>query len=159
LRVFAQRVDTGARGVAAAVAALLQRELDTGVTSQAYYAGFQGRAERIKDEFLAFLIEAKRSGRRVGAYGAAAKGNTLLNYAGVRRDLIPWVVDRNPAKQGKYLPGSRIPIVDEAHLRAQRPDLIIILPWNLSAEVTAQLAYARDWGARFVQAVPELTIR
>lgn len=159
LRVFAQRLDTGVRGVTPAVSALLQREIDSGVTSQVYYAGFQARADRIKNEFLAFLIEAKRSGRKVGAYGAAAKGNTLLNYAGVRPDLIPWVVDRNPAKQGKYLPGSRIPIVDEAHLRAQRPDLIIILPWNLSAEVTEQLAYARDWGAKFVQAVPELTIR
>jgi SAM-dependent methyltransferase len=159
LRVFAQRLDTGKRDVTAAVPEVLQREAAAGMTSAAYYAGFQARADRVKNDFLSFLIQAKRDGRKVGAYGAAAKGNTLLNYAGVRSDLLPWVVDRNPAKQGKYLPGSRIAIVSEAHLRAERPDLIVILPWNLSAEVTAQLAYARDWGAKFVQAVPELTIR
>jgi hypothetical protein len=159
LRVFAQRLDTGTRDVTAAVAEVLQREAAAGMTSAAYYAGFQARANRVKDDFLSFLIQAKRDGRKVGAYGAAAKGNTLLNYAGVRSDLLPWVVDRNPAKQGKFLPGSRIPIVSEAHLNAERPELIVILPWNLSAEVTGQLAYARDWGAKFVQAVPELTIR
>ena len=90
----------------------------------------------------------------MAAYGAAAKGNTLLNYAGVRPDLLPFVVDRNPAKQGKFMPGSRIPIVDEAHLRARRPDYVLILPWNLQDEVMAQLAYVREWGGRFVVRSP-----
>ena len=94
----------------------------------------------------------------MAAYGAAAKGNTLLNYAGVRPDLLPFVVDRNPAKQGKYLPGSRIPIVDEQYLREMRPDHILILPWNLKQEVMQQLDYVRDWDAQFVTAVPELDI-
>ena len=101
-------------------------------------------------------MDAQARGRKVAAYGAAAKGNTLLNFAGVRPDLLPYVVDKNPAKQGKFLPGSRIPIVDEAHLRADRPDVVLILPWNLKDEVTTQLAYVREWGGEFVAAVPEL---
>ena len=107
---------------------------------------------------MSFLIEAKRAGKKVGAYGAAAKGNTLLNFAGVRADLLPWVVDRNPAKQGKYMPGSRIPVVDEARLLAERPDYVLVLPWNLGEEIKSQLCYARDWGAKFVVCVPRLEI-
>ena len=158
LRVFAQRVDTQAREPTAAVAALLAREANAGVSSVAYYGGLQARAERIKDDLVSFLIEAKRAGKKVGAYGAAAKGNTLLNFAGVRADLLPWVVDRNPAKQGKYLPGSRIPVVDEARLLAEQPDYVLVLPWNLGEEIKSQLCYARDWGAKFVVCVPRLEI-
>jgi len=158
LRVFAQRADTGSRPRTPALEALLRRESGLGVSSPEYYAGFQQRADRIKDDLMSFLIDCKRQGKRVGAYGAAAKGNTLLNYAGVRSNLLPWVVDRNPAKQGKFLPGCRIAIVDEEHLRQERPDYIVILPWNLRTEVMAQLDYARAWGARFVTAVPHLTI-
>ncbi len=158
LRVFAQRSDTGTRSRTPTLESLLRREADLGVASPQYYVGFQQRADRIKDDLMAFLIDCKRQGKRVGAYGAAAKGNTLLNYAGVRSNLLAWVVDRNPAKQGKFLPGCRIPIVDEAWLQQERPDFILILPWNLSAEVTSQLAYARAWGAQFVCAVPQLTI-
>ena len=94
----------------------------------------------------------------MGAYGAAAKGNTLLNFAGVRPDLLPWVVDKNPAKQGQYLPGSHIPIVDEAQLRREHPDFVLILPWNLREEVMTQLVYVREWGGRFVTAVPHLEV-
>ena len=158
LRVFAQRADTQAREPTPAVAALLAREAAAGVTSAAYYGGLQARAERIKDDLVSFLIEAKRAGKKVGAYGAAAKGNTLLNFAGVRADLLPWVVDRNPAKQGKYLPGSRIPVVDEARLTAERPDYVLVLPWNLGEEIKGQLGYARDWGAKFVVCVPRLEV-
>ena len=158
LRVFAQRVDTQAREPTAAVAALLSREANAGVSGVAYYGGLQARAERIKDDLVSFLIEAKRAGKKVGAYGAAAKGNTLLNFAGVRADLLPWVVDRNPAKQGKYLPGSRIPVVDEARLLAEQPDYVLVLPWNLGEEIKSQLSYARDWGAKFVVCVPRLEI-
>jgi SAM-dependent methyltransferase len=158
LRVYAQRSDAGRRPLAPAVAALLAREQAAGMTTPAFYAGFQREAERIKRELLEFLLQAKREGLRVGAYGAAAKGNTLMNFAGVRPDLLPYVVDLNPAKQGKYMPGSRVPIVDEAHLRRDRPDRVLILPWNLRTEITAQLAYVREWGGRFVTAVPRLTI-
>jgi hypothetical protein len=158
LRVFAQRSDSGQRPVRPAVSALLRREADAGLKTVAYYADFQKRAETVKDDLVAFLIEAKRAGRTVGAYGAAAKGNTLMNFGGVRPDLVPYVVDRNPAKQGQFMPGSRIPIVAEDRLRHERPDYILILPWNLKGEVANQLAYAREWDARFVTAVPDLSV-
>ena len=154
LRVYARRTDGTSRPEAPAVAALLAREAQAGVASAAFYGDFQRECLRIKRELLSFLISAQAQGRKVAAYGAAAKGNTLLNFAGVRADLLPYVVDRNPAKQGKYLPGSRIPVVDEAHLRADRPDVVLILPWNLREEVVAQLAYIREWGGRFAVAVP-----
>ena len=127
-------------------------------SSADYYAGFQAKADQVKNDFLAFLLEAKRQGKRVAAYGAAAKGNTLMNYAGIRPDLISFVVDRNPAKQGKYMPGSRIPIVDEQRLQTAKPDYVVILPWNLQEEVIRQLAYIRAWGGQFVSAVPQLRI-
>ena len=158
LRVFAQRADGGAHRRGAAVDEMLRLEQAAGMTTAAYYAGFQQQANRVKDAFLRFLLDAKRDGKRVAAYGAAAKGNTLLNYAGVRPDLLAFVVDRNPAKQGKFLPGSRIPIVDERHLQESRPDFVVILPWNLTAEVTEQLAYVHAWGGRFVVAVPGLQV-
>jgi SAM-dependent methyltransferase len=158
LRVYAQRSDGGKRPVSEHVAALVQRELDAGLTSEGGYAGFQAKADRVKDDFVAFLIEAKRSGKRVAGYGAAAKGNTLINYGGVRPDLLPFVVDRNPAKQSTFLPGSRIPVVTEDRLRQVRPDYVVILPWNLSVEVTDQLSYIREWGGRFVTAVPQLRV-
>ena len=115
-------------------------------------------AERIKLDLLEFLVAQKKAGKSVAAYGAAAKGNTLLNCAGVRPDLLPYVVDKNPAKQGQYLPGSRIPIVDEAYLRAHRPDRVLILPWNLRDEVAGQLDYVHGWGGQFAVAVPRLEV-
>jgi len=158
LRVFAQRKDTGPQATTSHVAELLRREAAAGVTTAAYYAGFQSKADQVKNDLLAFLIEAKREGKKVAAYGAAAKGNTLLNYAGVRPDLLPYVADRNPAKQGKHLPGSRIPIVTEACISENRPDYVVILPWNLREELLTQLAYIREWGGRFVTAVPKLDV-
>lgn len=158
LRVFAQRADTGRRPRCASVDEFLRRELHAGVTSVAYYAGFQAKADKIKDDFRAFLLGAKRQGKTVAGYGAAAKGNTLMNHAGVQPDLISFVTDRNLAKQGKYMPGSRIPIVDERHLRAAKPDYVVILPWNLKSEIILQLDYIRAWGGRFVTAIPELKI-
>ena len=158
LRVFAQRADSGRRACASAVTALRATEQAAGLSQAAYYRGFQAAAERVKNDFLAFLIEARRQGLKVGAYGAAAKGNTLLNFAGVRPDLLPYVADRNPAKRGLFLPGSRIPVVDEAHLLADRPDIVVVLPWNLRDEITRQLAVVNDWGARFVVAVPRLEV-
>ena len=158
IRVFAQRADTGSHPTSERVNQLLQQEEAAGMRSAAYYAGFQARAEKVKDDFVHFLVEAKRRGHAVAAYGAAAKGNTLMNFAGIRPDLIAFVADRNPAKQEKFMPGSRIPIVDEEHLRGKRPDYVVILPWNLRAEVMVQLAYIREWGGKFVTAVPTLEI-
>ena len=154
LRIFAQRSDSGLQAVSSNVVALRRVEAGAGMAGAAFYSGFQARAEKVKDDLVAFLIEAKRQGLKVAAYGAAAKGNTVLNFAGVRPDLLPYVVDRNPAKQGKFMPGSRIPIVDETHLKVHQPDRILILPWNLRQEVMAQLAYSRQWGGQFVTAVP-----
>lgn len=156
LRVYAQRSDTGAHIPSPVLAALLDVEADACMTSTTFYTGFQDRAERIKDDLLAFLIDAKRQGLKVSGYGAAAKGNTLLNFAGVRSDLLSYVVDKNPAKQGKYMPGSHIPIRDEKHLRADRPEYVVVLPWNLKDEIVNQLEYVRRWGGKFVTAVPEL---
>lgn len=158
LRVYAQRTDSGIHEISANVANMLQREVQAGMTTLTFYAGFQAKANQVKNDFLAFLIEAKRTGKTVAGYGAAAKGNTLLNYAGVRPDLLPFVADRNPAKQNKFLPGCRIPIVAEAQLKQTRPDYVVILPWNLREEVMGQLAYVREWGGQFVVAVPSLKV-
>ena len=163
LRVWAARADSPNHSQASPegaehVRALLATEEAAGIRSSHFYSNFQRQALRIKRELLTFLLQCQAHGKRVGAYGAAAKGNTLLNFAGVRPDLLPWVVDKNPAKQGQNLPGSRIPIVDEEHLRREQPDYVLILPWNLREEVMAQLAYAQAWGARFVAAVPHLEV-
>ena len=158
LRVFAQRSDTGTQAQNPSVATMLKMETTSGMTTPAFYRELQHRAEKVKDDLVQFLIEAKRKGLKVGAYGAAAKGNTLLNFAGIRPDLLSYVVDRNPVKRGKCMPGSRIAIVDEAHLKAHRPDFILILPWNLKEEVMSQLAYVREWGGQFVTAVPALEV-
>jgi SAM-dependent methyltransferase len=157
LRVYAQH-NGGPHAQTPAVAALLDEERALGVATTTYYASLQAAAERVKDDLVRFLIEARRDGLKVAAYGAAAKGNTLMNFAGVRADLVRFVVDRNPAKAGRFMPGSRIPIVGEERLREDRPDIILILPWNIRDEVIAQLAYARDWGARFAVAVPRLQL-
>ena len=158
LRVFAQRGDRGKRAKGDAVARVLADEAAAGLASTTGYEGFQARIDQLKDDFVAYLIEARRAGRTVAAYGAAAKGNTLMNYAGVRPDHIAFVADRNPAKQGRFMPGSRIPIVGEERLREARPADIVLLPWNLRDELVAQLDYVRAWGGRFVTAVPHLEI-
>ncbi|MFG0380585.1 methyltransferase domain-containing protein [Pseudomonas sp. zbq_18] len=156
LRVFVQRADGAARQVTAAVGELQAREEASGVRTASYYASLAPAAERIKHELLRFLLQAKAEGKKVVGYGAAAKGNTLLNYAGVRGDLLAWVADANPHKQGKFLPGSRIPIVEPARIAEEKPDYVLVLPWNLLSEVMEQQAVVRSWGGRFVVAVPEL---
>lgn len=158
LRVFAQKSGTSKYPIADRVSTLLGREISAGMTSPEYYSGFQKKANSVKNALLSFLLDSTRAGKKVIAYGAAAKGNTLMNYAGIRPDLIPYVVDLNPAKQGKYMPGSRIPIVAESVVREEKPDYILILPWNIRNEVMAQLNYVREWGCRFVTAVPSLEI-
>lgn len=157
LRVWAQHADHP-RPVQGSVATLLAREAAAGMGRRDFHGGLQARAEVIKDDLLQFLIDSKRAGRRVAAYGAAAKGNTLLNFAGVRGDLLPYVADASPHKQGRFLPGSRIPVLSPQALLDDRPDDVLILPWNLRDEVVAQLPQVRSWGGRFVTAVPQLTI-
>ncbi|MFZ2162799.1 MAG: class I SAM-dependent methyltransferase [Sideroxyarcus sp.] len=158
LRVYAQRKDSGKREQGPNVVKLLERETAAGMSGKSFYVGFQTKANKVKNDLTAFLIEAQRAGKRVAGYGAAAKGNTLLNYAGVRPDLLSYVVDRNPAKQDKFLPGCRIPIVAEEHLKQDRPDYVVILPWNLRDEVVDQLSYIREWDGQFVTAVPGLKV-
>lgn len=158
LRVYAQRSDAGTSVQTPAVKTLLEMEADANMTTVGFYREFQKKAENVKDDLVLFLMDAKRKGLKVSAYGAAAKGNTLLNFSGIGPDLLPYVVDKNPAKQGRYMPGSRIRIAEEAYLKAQQPDIVLILPWNLREELMTQLAYARTWGGRFAVAIPRLQL-
>jgi hypothetical protein len=137
---------------------VLGQEASAGMLADAFYEGFQQQADRVKNAFLTFLLDQREAQRKVAGYGAAAKGNTLMNYAGVRPDLMPYVVDASPHKQGRWLPGTRIPVVDENRIRVERPDVIVIFPWNLRDEIVEQLSYARAWGCRFATFVPELRI-
>lgn len=141
-----------------AVASLLEAEASSGLQTLSTYQHFQAKADRVKNDLLAFLIEQNRLGKTIAAYGAAAKGNTLLNYAGVRPDLLPFVCDAATAKQNKYMPGSHIPIRAPSELNQQRPDFLIILPWNIASEVKHQTAALAALGTKYVTAVPFLEI-
>jgi SAM-dependent methyltransferase len=149
---------TDARPTSAAVGPLVEEEAQRGLRSLAIYHNFQSRADKVKDDLLFFLLEQKRTGKTVAAYGAAAKGNTLLNYAGVKPDLLPFVCDAAAAKQGKFMPGSHIPIVAPTALGETRLDYLLILPWNIAAEVIQQNARLAELGTKFVTAVPELAV-
>jgi SAM-dependent methyltransferase len=157
LRVYGAHSDD-TRATSAAVTALLAEETERGMQTLAPYRAFQGRADRIKDDFLAFLIEAKHARKSVAAYGAAAKGNTLLNYGGVKPDLLAFVCDAAPAKQGKFMPGSHIPILAPEALANRRPDYLVVLPWNIVDEVRRLNATLIDQGTKIVTAVPRLVI-
>lgn len=156
LRVFAQIKGVGQHPIEPGVAELLRFEKEAGVLTDVYYSEFQARAETIKNNLIKFLVMARNEGKKVVGYGAAAKGNTLLNYAGIRPDLLPMIVDRNPAKQGKFLPGCRIPICDESIIKKIQPDYVLIMPWNLRQELVQQLSYISAWGGKFVTAVPNV---
>jgi SAM-dependent methyltransferase len=158
LRVYAQRSDTGIHSLDKSVAELKNKEDLAGINTLSFYRGFQEQIESIKNDFLEFLVKAKKDGKKVAAYGAAAKGNTILNFSGVRPDLLPYVVDINPAKIGRFLPGSRVPIVDDNKLKQEKPDYIVVLPWNWESEIRENLSYAREWGCEFVMLIPQLTI-
>lgn len=155
LRVYGCHADDP-RSDSPAVAELVAAEQAAGLQRLETYRAFQLRTELIKDDLLLFLIEQKRAGRKVAGYGAAAKGNTLLNFAGIRPDLLSFVGDAAEAKQGKYLPGSHIPVVSPHALRDARPDVVLILPWNIAPEITSQERQLADAGAQFVIAVPEI---
>ena len=158
LRIYAKHAEDDSKLVTDNVAFLLKKETDKGMDTMAYYENFQQKAFGIKLGLTDFLLQQKRAGKKMAAYGAAAKGNTLLNYCGIKNDLIEFVVDANPHKQNKFLPASHIPVVNESFLKEAKPDYIIILPWNLKEEIMGQLSYISDWGGKFVIPIPELRI-
>jgi len=158
LRIYAKHADDNSKKVSPNVSNLLAKELRNGMTGAEYYKNFQDKAFKIKLELTDFLIEKKKDNKRIAAYGAAAKGNTLLNYCGVKNDLIEYVVDANPHKQDKFLPASHIPIVNEDYLKTNQPDYVIILPWNLKDEIVHQLSYIKDWNGQFVIPIPKLQL-
>ena len=158
LRIYAKHKEDNSKVISENVAALLQKEMDKGLNGLAYYDNFQQKALEVKLSLTEFLIAQKRAGKKVAAYGAAAKGNTLLNYCGIKNDLLGFVVDANPHKQDKYLPASHIPVVNEEYLKNAKPDFVLILPWNLKEEITQQLSYINDWGGKFVIPIPSLQI-
>ena len=156
LRIFIAR--SGTRPVMPAVAAVKAAEIALGLDRIETYPAFGERVMRVKHDFLEFLIEAKRAGKSVGGYGAAAKATTLLNYAGARTDLIAFVADKSPHKAGRYIPGVRVPILTPDDIRTARPDYVVIFPWNIAPEIRGELADIRSWGGKFVTAIPALTI-
>ena len=156
LRVTAARA--GAHSVSARVGALIEREEAAGLSRIETYTAFNERVDAAKRGLLAFLIEAKRAGKRVAAYGAPAKGNTLLNYCGIRTDFVDFTVDRSPHKQGRLLPGTRIPIAPVERILEEKPDYVLILPWNLREEIMDQMSAVRAYGGRFVVPIPEVCI-
>ncbi len=158
LRLYARHEEDRSRPVTDRAIALKRREIDAGYASLETYRAFEQRVHATKRRLLDLLIKAKDSGKRVAAYGAPGKGNTLLNFCGIRTDLVEFTVDRNPYKHGKFLPGTHIPIFAPEHLDESKPDYILILPWNFQAEIVAQLRHAREWGARFIVPIPEAQI-
>jgi SAM-dependent methyltransferase len=158
LRIFARHAENGALPVAPAVGTLRQRELDEGFARLETYTAFTEQVRETKRSILEFLIAAKRAGKSIAGYGAPGKGNTLLNYCGIRQDFLDYTVDRSPYKQGTYTPGTRIPILAPERIRETRPDYVFILPWNLTEEIVGQLGYIRGWGGRFVVPIPSVRV-
>src|SRR5450432_2574649 len=158
LRIYAKHKEDNSKAISSNIEKLLAKEAGKGMNTLAYYDNFQQKALTIKYNLTEFLIQQKKAGKKVAGYGAAAKGNTLLNYCGIKNDLIDFVVDANPHKQNKFLPASHIPVYNEQHLKDIEPDYVIILPWNLREEITEQLSYIKKWNGHFVVAVPALQI-
>lgn len=159
LRVFSKHIEDKTKQINTSVESLLSKEKSLGVNTLAYYQGFQDKTEKIKDDLMTFLFNAKKDNKKVVAYGAAAKGNTLLNFCGIKgTDLISYVMDASPHKQNKYLPGSRIPVFHPAKILETQPDYVMILPWNLKEEISEQLSFIESWGGKFIVAIPELII-
>jgi len=158
LRIYARHAENERLAVQASVDALRSREAAVGMLDLAYYADFGERVRETKRKLLEFLIAEKRKGKQIVGYGAPGKGNTLLNYCGIRTDFLDYTVDRSPHKQGNFLPGSRIPILAPERIFETRPDFVLILPWNLRVEIMEQLADIRDWGGRFVVPIPEIKV-
>jgi len=155
LRLYARHVEDSSKPVAPRVRELAAAEEAAGLRRPDYYAAFEERVKDTKRRLLEFLIQARRQGRTIVGYGAPGKGNTLLNYCGIRTDFLPYTVDKSPYKQGKFLPGTHIPVHAPEKIRETRPDYVLILPWNLKDEIIRQLAYIREWGGQFVVPIPE----
>jgi hypothetical protein len=158
LRIYAKHEDDQAKPIDARVTELLEREQKLGFGNVEFYSSFTEKVKETKRKILEFLIAAKRENKQVVGYGAPGKGNTLLNYCGVRTDFLDYTVDRNPVKHGKYLPGTLIPIFDTPKIKETKPDYVLILPWNLKNEIAEQHKYIKEWGGKFVVPIPELTI-
>jgi hypothetical protein len=158
LRIYARHTDDASKPVSERARELTAREQAAGVLDAAYYQGFAEQVRETKRRILEFLIGARRAGQTVVGYGAPGKGNTLLNYCGIRTDFLDFTVDRNPYKQGKYLPGTHIPIRAPEALAAAKPDYVFILPWNLKDEIMSQLAFIREWGGRFAVPIPDMRV-
>ena len=158
LRIYARHADDRSKPVTAAVVSVRERELALRLDCMETYASFSEQVKESKRVLLDLLIRLRRKGMRIVGYGAPGKGNTLLNYCGIRTDFLDFTVDRNPYKQGRFLPGTRIPIYAPERIKENRPDYILILPWNLKTEIMSQLAYARDWGGKFIEPIPTARI-
>jgi len=159
LRIFAKHKEDNTKEISPNVNNLIEREIAAGINHLSFYRGFQDKIDRIKYDTWTFLIDEKKNGKKIIGYGAAAKGNTLFNYCGIKgTDIIQFVVDISPHKQNKFLPGSHIPVVDEIEIRKNKPDYVIIIPWNLKKEISNQLSYIREWGGKFVIFIPEIQI-
>jgi hypothetical protein len=157
IRIYATHIESDIK-ISENVDNLLKEEKAFGLFDMDIYQGFQEKADKVKNDLLDFLLTAKKKNKKVIAYGAAAKGVTLLNYAGVKNDLVEFVVDKSPHKQNKYLPASHIPIISECNVKDFKPDYVLILPWNLKNEIMEQLSYIKEWGGKFVVAVPDLKV-
>jgi 2-polyprenyl-3-methyl-5-hydroxy-6-metoxy-1,4-benzoquinol methylase len=158
LRIFACHTDDTSKPVSQRSLALRQRELEAGLAEMAYYAAFAEQVKETKRKLLDFLIQAKRAEKSIVGYGAPGKGNTLLNYCGIRTDFLDFTVDRNPYKQGKFLPGTHIPIHQPAKIEEIKPDYVLILPWNFKDEIMEQVGYIRAWGGQFIVPIPEVVV-
>lgn len=158
LRIYAKHKQDPSKPISENVQELLKKELEKGINSLDYYNNFQQKALQAKLDFTNFLLRQKIEGKKVAAYGAAAKGNTLLNYCGIKNDAIEYVVDANPHKQNKWLPGSHIPVVSEKSLMETQPDFIVIFPWNLKEEIVRNLDYVKEWKGKFVIPIPNLEV-
>jgi SAM-dependent methyltransferase len=158
LRIFARHTNHSAQPVTERVAELRAREVEAGLLDLAFYTAFEEKTKETKRKLLTFLIEAARDGKKVVGYGAPGKGNTLLNYCGIRTDFMEYTVDLSPHKQGNFLPGTRIPILHPDRIRQTKPDYVLILPWNLREEIMEQMAEVRSWGGKFVVPIPEVKV-
>ncbi len=158
LRIYGKHTEDNTKEETGAVTELIKRETNLGFETLEYYSRFEEKVKETKRKILDFFIEAKRNGKSVAGYGAPGKGNTLLNYCGVRTDFIDYTVDMSPHKQGNFLPGTHIPILHPDAIKETKPDYVFILPWNLKEEITKQHNYVREWGGKFVVPIPELTI-
>ncbi len=158
IRIYAKHIEDSTKQISSKVHELLKREFLAGMSSMSFYTDFEKRARDTKHKILDFLITAKQQGKKIAGYGAPGKGNTLLNYCGIRTDFIDYTVDRNPHKQGNFLPGTLIPIYECNKIRETKPDYVFILPWNIKEEIMESMSFIQEWGGKFVIPIPELKV-